>query len=110
MKIVAQPDTSGNILTSNPRSLPNNGDFAAGYLLLNPHEIDPNPGELPPSFRDELQAALNAQRRGFELIQLGPDGTPLAADWRSEGRQTTPSSANAGPVRLGRRLAGSLTA
>jgi Bifunctional DNA primase/polymerase, N-terminal len=98
--------TSGdNSFSDNPKSLPNgrgqdeNGqsDFDADYRdediepddvdvdyrLLDPDEIDPNPSKLPPPFRDALQAALNAHQRGFELIQLGPDGAPLAADWHS---------------------------
>ena len=55
-------------------------DFDAGYSLLEPHEIDPNPGELPPDLRDGMQAALHAQLRGFDVLQLQPDGTQVAPD------------------------------
>jgi hypothetical protein len=59
-------------------------DFEAGCPLLDPREIDPNAGELPPSLRDGLQAALHARLRGFKVIQLLPDGTPANPDWRND--------------------------
>ena len=61
-------------------------DFDAGYSLLEPHEIDPNPGELPPDLRDGMQAALHAQLRGFDVLQLQPDGTQVAPDERRDER------------------------
>jgi hypothetical protein len=56
-------------------------DFDARYSLIEPHETDPA-GKFPPDFKHERQAALNACLRSFKIIQLAPDGLPVAPDWR----------------------------
>jgi Bifunctional DNA primase/polymerase, N-terminal len=62
--------------------------FGTGYPVLQPHEADPDPGEWPPDFKNPAQAALNAQARGFELIPLREDGTPLDPDRQSDAART----------------------
>jgi Bifunctional DNA primase/polymerase, N-terminal len=59
-----------------------------GYPVLQPHEADPNPGEWPPDFKNPTQAALSAQARGFELMPLRADGTPLDPNWQSNVART----------------------
>jgi hypothetical protein len=91
-------DASNNTATSNHNHLGNKekyrasasgeeglpSDLDAGYALLEPHDIDPNAGELPPPLRDELQAAFHAQSRGFSVIQLLLNGTPAVFDWQTD--------------------------
>src|SRR5262249_61914930 len=98
--MIAQPVESGNeeALTPDRNSFPDNqkslppdrgedgewDDLHADYRLLEPNEIDPAAGQLPPALKDELQAAVHARLRGFPLIQLSTDGTPAVSDWRSD--------------------------
>jgi Bifunctional DNA primase/polymerase, N-terminal len=88
MSSIAQPVDSG---TDKVATSDRNGkggvappsDFDAGYKLLEPHQIDPNPDKLPPDLRDGLQAPLHARLRGFKVIPLLHDGTPADPDWRN---------------------------
>jgi hypothetical protein len=73
------------IAPTNPRAEsisdePNPVDLDAGYRLLEQDETDSG---LPPDSKDEKQAALHAQLRGFDVIPLQQDGTPVDSDWRN---------------------------
>jgi hypothetical protein len=80
MKNVSKPDTSGNTPLDPTRlSEPiNSGELHDGppdpATECEPHEVDPDPDQPPPVFKNEEQAALNAQARGFDVIPLRSDG------------------------------------
>jgi hypothetical protein len=120
--MLAETATSGNTPLAPTRpSEPQEGDEPrdgqpsplldfnhTGYPILRPHEIDPVAGTLPPDLNNEIQAALNAQARDFELIPLHSNGLPADPDWRC---RTMNSVADVGArwTREPRRKVGAVT-